>query len=161
MNKNILLAPLKAAERLLNRLPDRIAFGPKVDRDELPMQSVFTFLTGRDLATADTQNNIQQTFINTAAKLPHNHGQPVAAGMYFSWPRNNDGTFIAKLMETSELTDNRARATIRIMGLVSPDGSIRGFIQSSDDSKKQPLTEAGLAQFARCRAAINPTRPVF
>jgi len=161
MNKNIILAPLKAAERLLNRLPDRIAFGPKVDRDELPMQSVFTFLTGRDLATADTQNNIQQTFINTAAKLPHNHGQPVAAGMYFSWPRNNDGTFIAKLMETSELTDNRARATIRIMGQVSPDGSIRGFIQSSDDSKKQPLTEAGLAQFARCRAAINPTRPVF
>jgi len=161
MKKNILLAPLKAAERLLNRLPDRIAFGPKVDRDELPMQSVFTFLTGRDLATADTQNNIQQTFINTAAKLPHNHGQPVAAGMYFSWPRNNDGTFIAKLMETSELTDNRARATIRIMGQVSPDGSIRGFIQSSDDSKKQPLTEAGLAQFARCRAAINPTRPVF
>jgi len=161
MNKNIILAPLKAAERLLNRLPDRIAFGPKVDRDELPMQSVFTFLTGRDLATADTQNNIQQTFINTAAKLPHNHGQPVAAGMYFSWPRNNDGTFIAKLMETSELTDNRARATIRIMGQVSPDGSIRGFIQSSDDNKKQPLTEAGLAQFARCRAAINPTRPVF
>ena len=161
MNKNIILAPLKAAERLLNRLPDRIAFGPKVDRDELPMQSVFTFLTGRDLATADTQNDIQQTFINTAAKLPHNHGQPVAAGMYFSWPRNNDGTFIAKLMETSELTDNRARATIRIMGQVSPDGSIRGFIQSSDDSKKQPLTEAGLAQFARCRAAINPTRPVF
>ena len=37
----------------------------------------------------------------------------------------------------------------------------RNLVGLSRNDLKATLTEAGLAQFARCRAAINPTKPAI
>jgi len=159
---SLITRPLTALSNLANRAAERFIYGPRVQTD-LPMQDVFTFLTGKPLSFA--AGSRYDYTRSTEAVLPHTQGKAVPAHLHISWPAGNNGRFTAFVSNSTPIDNSSAykQQELAIEGQVRPDGTVRGYFCERDDANitRRRITEAELAQFARCRAALNPAKPAI